>query len=1282
MSPHKLEFWIDVGGTFTDCIGHFLQSGDAVYTRHKLLSSGLTPGTIESLNGTVLFDPLRIGDPSGFWAGAEITVSGKSVSDSQTWKIVDSEDHGKLTLDTPLPTSLLHRHYEIHSDLQAPLIGIHYLLGIPLRDTLPPISLRLGTTRGTNALLTRGGAKTALLTTAGFKDILEIGNQDRPNLFELNIQKPLPLFTTAIEIQERIDSSGNILQPIDPQQVRKQLLDLHRQGIESLAICLLNAYANSEHEEVIAAIAREIPFLAISVSSTVSGLMKLVSRADTTVLDGYLNPVLSEYIERIRNTLHPNSNMRLLTSAGGLAAADAFHGKDSILSGPAGGVIGFSQAARMAGYERAIGFDMGGTSTDVTRFDGAVEYEYETRKAGVRIVTPMLAIETVAAGGGSICSFDGVKLRVGPASAGADPGPACYGKQGPLTVTDLNLVLGKIQTQYFPIPLNKQAALDRLQTLAMEIEQSTGIIYQPVELAEGLLEIANTNMTQAIRTVSVARGYDPQDYLLVSFGGAGSQHACTIAHSLNIHSILIHPDAGILSARGLGQAQTEQHTQFGVYQPLTDKVLGKIRADILDAIDQTTSALLNENVLSKSIETTIHGEIRMLGVEATIIVEFPPENTDTDWNVAPLAAQFHRQHQRRYGYTHSDIPLELATIRVTARSTSKSPDLPSVKMDPVTAVSLASEQVRFSGTWMETPVFDRDALQSGSVISGPAIIVEANSTIVIEPRWTASLLSQNEFLLEYHDTQPTLSHHSKGELTANPVQLEIYNHHFVAIARQMGITLQHTASSVNVRERLDFSCAIFTADGQLVVNAPHIPVHLGAMGVTIQAILEEHPGMEPGDVWVTNDPYRGGSHLPDLTVITPVFEDARLVFFTAISAHHAEIGGITPGSMPPFSKSLAEEGVLLRAFKLVENGVTREPVFVEKLTHHPYPSRSPDVNLADIRAQMAANQQGARDLQQLIHDRGLPQVIAYMKFIQDAAEQKTRQAITALPDGTHRSSDFLDADATTGQPATIAVAVTVQGDSLTVDFTGTSPVLPSNLNANPAIVTAAVMYVLRCLINEDIPLNAGVLKPVQIVIPPSLLNPTGQENPHDCPAIAGGNVETSQRIVDVLIAALQLSAASQGTMNNLLFGNEHFGYYETICGGAGATPDAIGASAVHTHMTNTRITDPEVLEHRYPVRLEEFSIRHGSGGKGKYKGGDGVVRRITFLQPLTVSLLTQRRGSFPPPGAAGGGPGQVGVNQLIHTGGREQSLGGCEQIDVQCGDQLMIQTPGGGAWGK
>jgi 5-oxoprolinase (ATP-hydrolysing) len=1307
------EFWIDVGGTFTDCIA---RSPDDRLIECKVLSSGMTKRRVAEVLGPVRFcDTSSHRDPAGFWVGYELRfldplgqpcfVSRVTAFDAGT---------GSFTTATLLPEGIEPgTSVELDSGEESPILAIRTVLGLRRDEQIPPVSVRLGTTRGTNALLTRRGANTAFVTTRGFADILLIANQDRPRLFDLAIQKPEPLFERVIEIDERLGADGHVLRAPDEKTVRSQLAEMRNGNIQSIAICLLHSFANSAHEQLVEQWAREAGFAEISVSSRLSPLIKIVSRGDTTVVDAYLNPVLRQYVESLRRSLI-GSQLRLMTSAGGLVDADRFVGKDSILSGPAGGVIGFSRVAERAGFARAIGFDMGGTSTDVSRFDGRYELEFETKKGGVRVVAPMLSIETVAAGGGSICAFDGVKLVVGPDSAGADPGPACYGRGGPLTVTDINLFLGRIVPGRFPFALDRPAVEIHLNRLTNEIVCAAGTQYTPVELAEGFVKVANANMVRAIRKISVARGYDPRDYVLVTFGGAGGQHACALARELGIRQILSHPWSGLLSAYGIGLADIRRFGEQAVLKPWSPEAIRDIEALFSQLESSARGEVLAEGLPPEALAAPNRSlDLRYLGVEATINVPCP---ADGDY-----AARYEELHQQLYGYRHSGRRIEIVAARVEVIG--RIPDPPDETQRAVVRRPAPSETTTawFEGRPQQADVYYREHLHAGDEIAGPAILCEPTSTVVVDPGFTATILSRGEIVM----TDRGRAGRSEISTAADPVMLEIFNNLFASIAEQMGTTLQHTSFSTNVKERLDFSCAIFSPTGDLVVNAPHIPVHLGAMGETVKRIIADNPRIQPGDVFVTNDPYRGGSHLPDVTVITPVHDEQTrdLIFFTASRAHHAEIGGILPGSMPPFSRNLAEEGVLIRNFKLVEAGRSREPDLKELLLSGPYPTRAVRDNLADVSAQVAANNSGVLHVRGLVERYSLPVVQAYMQHIQDAAERKMRLALAGIPDGTYRFTDHLD----NGAP--IAVTITIAGDTASVDFTGTGTVILApetspplskggpggsgerlsaggyNLNANRAIVSAAVLYVFRCLINEDIPLNSGVLAPVKIFLPECLLNPPEHDDPVKCAAIVGGNVETSQRVVDVLLGALCVAAASQGTMNNLTFGDDTFGYYETICGGSGATRDADGADAVHTHMTNTRLTDPEVIERRYPVRVHEFSIRRGSGGRigltpgdGRpaspplstggpdqpsvgHRGGNGVIRRIEFLRSLRVSILSERRAEYPPFGLNGGFPGSFGQNTLQRVGSETiEDLGGKVQITVAPGDILTIATPGGGAF--
>jgi 5-oxoprolinase (ATP-hydrolysing) len=1262
------EFWIDVGGTFTDCLA---RSPDGRLLTRKVLSSGVTKGTVAaSPTASAFLDGARNGDPDEFWRGYSATFAETSGEILHRCQIASFDRRsGTFTLAHP-PLDVLKSgtRYELSSGEDAPLLAIRLVLGLGLNEPLPPMVVKLGTTRGTNALLTRTGARTAFVTTRGFADVLRIANQDRPRLFDLEIKKPQPLFSTVAEIDERLDAFGGVLRAPTSAQVRETLARLRDDGVESLAICLLHAFANSAHEELVEQVAREVGFVEISTSSKLSPLIKIVSRGDTTVVDAYLNPVLRAYVERLNRALGAG-RLKLMTSAGGLVDAARFVGKDSILSGPAGGVIGFSRVAQRAGFDRSIGFDMGGTSTDVSRFAGEYEREFEVQKAGVRIVAPMLAVETVAAGGGSICDFDGVKLVVGPASAGAEPGPACYGRGGPFTITDANLILGKLPPERFPFSLDRDAAETRARDLCRRIAQApTGRQLSVTELAQGFIDVANANMARAIHRISVAKGYDPANYVLVAFGGAGGQHACAVARELGIRKILISPHAGVLSAYGIGLADARRYGERSVLKPYSPQTLADLEPiwRRLEAIAR--SEVLADGVSAQHIAPPLRSlDMRYRGVEATLNVSLPADGD--------FARRYEELYEQLYGYRHTGREIEVAAARVEVVGALPAPEELVSQVVPRRPRASAATDVIFASQTHQTPVFLREDLQPGDELDGPAIVCEPTSTVVVDPGFRASILARGELLL----TDAQRSQVAAISTDVDPIQLEIFNNLFASIAEQMGTTLERTAISTNVKERRDFSCAIFSASGHLVVNAPHIPVHLGAMGETVKHILSEVGDISPGDVFVTNDPYRGGSHLPDVTVITPVHDPrtGALLFATASRAHHAEIGGIVPGSMPPFSRVLGEEGVLISDFKLVDRSRSREDELRQLLLSGPHPTRNVHDNLTDVAAQVAANTIGANQLLRLVERYSLPVVAAYMDHIQQAAAQKMRSALSHIPDGTYSHTDHLD----DGTP--ICVGITKTGDHAVVDFTGTGPVLATNLNANRAIVTAAVLYVFRCLINEDIPLNGGVLEPVQIVLPPCLLNPTPAVDPAMSPAVVGGNVETSQRVVDTLLGALQAAAASQGTMNNLTFGDASFGYYETICGGSGATANANGADAVHTHMTNTRLTDPEVIERRYPVRVREFCIRRGSGGNGEHCGGDGVVRRLEFLHPLTVSMLSERRATFAPFGLDGGGDGAKGRNTLRRVDSAKiEDLGGKFAIEVRPGDVLTIETPGGGGVGE
>lgn len=1275
----RWQFWIDVGGTFTDCVA---VSSEGSWHQHKVLSSGIVKGTGRLHGETTIVDSAR-NEPPGFWRGALLEVVDDHGEVIAVGLIADST-HGEIRLSTPVAVSGNEPfRYELNPGMEAPLLAIHLELRLPLDQSIPSCDVRLGTTRGTNALLTRRGAKVGLVTTRGFADLWAIGYQNRPRLFDLTIRKPPPLYTATTEVDERIVADGSVLRPLDEEAARRSLAELKSQGIESLAICLLHAYRNPIHEQLLGRIAREIGFEHVSLSHLVSATIKAVPRGDTTLVSAYLNPVLKQYIDCIIRQL-PGSDLRLMTSSGGLVSPEKFEGHQSVLSGPAGGVVGFARASEACrstntpAFPSAIGFDMGGTSTDVARYAGQFTRQYEVEKAGVRIVSPMLAIETIAAGGGSICGFDGTMLTVGPQSAGANPGPACYGRGGPLTVTDLNLFLGRLLPAHFPFALDRNAVERRLGELADTVAAATARSYEATELAAGLLKIANAQMAGAIRSISIAKGYDPRESSLIPFGAAGPQHACAVADELGMATIVSHPSAGVLSAVGIGLSDLVRHGAKHV--GLVDSE--NTRQHVVNLFDELASAamasLRSERLNASRITVHRRIDVRYQGTEHPLTINV------NDLESGDFLSQFVQEHLRLYGYVRNDRAVEIVTARVEAVGQSRG-SLPSATPASARrpATPIGSQSMCSKEGWTQANVYERSHLVPGNTIVGPAIIGEELSTTIVDDGWTAEVWTDGVMILR-RTKESTQDQATAG--ATDPIELQLFNQRFAAIAEQMGIALRNTATSVNVRERLDFSCALFTATGDLVSNAPHVPVHLGAMGETVKAVLADNPDLSPGDVVVTNDPFRGGSHLPDITVVTPVFDVAEarqpeLRFFVANRAHHAEIGGITPGSMPPRSQSLADEGVLIRNFKLFSKGEARYDELSALLGSGPWPSRNVPDNLADIGAQVAANRQGEAALGQLIAEYTWPKVATAMRDIQTAAEEKTRQALAKLSPGQRRFVDHLD------DGSKIAVTLTIDKDPtsakpLVVDFTGTSPVLAGNLNANRAIVTSAVLYVLRCLLAEEIPLNQGVLAPVEIRLPECLLNPPVHSDAKDCAAVVGGNVETSQRVVDVLLGAFGIAAASQGTMNNFLFGDKSFGYYETICGGSGATADGPGADAVHTHMTNTRITDPEVLESRFPVRVKRFAIREGSGGRGRHNGGDGVVREIEFLKPVTVSLVTQRRGDYVPYGADGGESGAKGKSILIRADGSQRELPGIAEVAANAGDAIRIETPGGGGWGK
>jgi 5-oxoprolinase (ATP-hydrolysing) len=1211
----RWQFWIDRGGTFTDVVG---RKPDGTLVTHKLLSE----------------NPGRYRD--------------------------------------------------------AAVAGIRHLLGLRADQ---PIGadvvdcVKMGTTVATNALLERKGEPTLLVTTRGFRDALRIAYQDRPRLFDLHIVLPELLYSRVIEADERVGATGELVRALDADALRRDLQAAFDAGLRSVAIVFLHGYRYSAHELAAEALARAIGYTQISVSHKVSPLMKLVSRGDTTVVDAYLSPILRRYVDQVAAEM-PGVRLFFMQSSGGLTDAHAFQGKDAILSGPAGGIVGMVRTAELGLRDdaadaaiRVIGFDMGGTSTDVSHYAGEFERAFETRVAGVRMRAPMMSIHTVAAGGGSILGFDGARLRAGPESAGANPGPACYRRGGPLTVTDANVMVGKIQPAWFPAvfgpnadaPLDREVVVARFTELAAEIAQATGSVRSPEAVAEGYIDIAVGAMANAVKKISVARGYDVTRYTLQCFGGAGGQHACRVADALGMNRVFVHPLAGVLSAYGMGLADQSVMREAAVELPL---------ASALDAAGATLDALardaegelLRQGVDVERLKVHRRAHVRYEGTDSALVVPFG--------SAEDIRAAFEMAYRQRFAFLMAQRGLIVEAVSVEAVGQGDAPSEPVFALAPAQPAPVAATVQLWSGArWWDAGLVVRENARPGHVIDGPAIIAERNATTVVEPGWQARVTAHDHLMIER-----VVARESRRAIgtTVDPVMLEVFNNLFMNIAEQMGLQLQNTAYSVNIKERLDFSCALFDAEGNLIANAPHMPVHLGSMSESIKTVVARNAGrMQPGDVYVLNDPYHGGTHLPDVTVVTPVYLDApgaavqgvagsaaaRPTFYVGSRGHHADIGGTTPGSMPPFSTRIDEEGVQLDNVKLVERGRLLEAEILALLRGGPHPSRNPEQNLGDLKAQIAANEKGVQELRKMTAQFGLDVVQAYMRHVQDNAEESVRRVITKLHDGAFTLT--LD----NGAQIQVAIRVDAAARSAEIDFTGTSPQLVNNFNAPTAVCMAAVLYVFRTLVNDDIPLNAGCLKPLKVIIPDgSMLNP------HPPASVVAGNVETSTCITNALYGALGVVASSQCTMNNFTFGNARHQYYETISGGSGAGPDFDGTSVVQTHMTNSRLTDPEVLEFRFPVRLDGYELRTGSGGAGRHRGGDGGIRRVRFLEPMTASILSngRRRGAF---GAAGGEPGRPGVNRVERRDGRVEQLDHIGSVEMEPGDVFVIETPGGGGYG-
>jgi 5-oxoprolinase (ATP-hydrolysing) len=1231
----------------------------------------------------------------------------------------------------------------------AAVAGIRHFLGVADDAPVPADrigSVRLGTTVATNALLERKGEPCVLVTTAGFRDALRIGYQARPRIFDRHIVLPSQLYSSVIEVPERVAADGSVITELNTDIAERLLRAAHDHGYRAAAIVFMHGYRYPEHEAEVASLARSIGFTQVSASHEVSPLMRFVSRGDTTVVDAYLSPVLRRYVDEVTASLPgvrrhlpggqspqtpPQARLLCMQSHGGLVDAAAFRGKDSILSGPAGGIVGMARTAALAGYGKVIGFDMGGTSTDVSHYAGEFEQQYETQVAGVRMRAPMLSIHTVAAGGGSILHFDSGRYRVGPDSAGAQPGPASYGHGGPLTVTDANVLLGRVQPDYFPRvfgptgdqPLSVPAVRRLFDELAGTVAAATGDSRGPEEVAAGFLGIAVQNMASAIKKISVQRGYDVTRYVLSVFGGAGGQHACAVADALGMTQVLIHPFAGVLSAYGMGLADVVAMREQAVEAQLSEDLVSRLPGEVLTPLsDDAAEELASQGVAGSDIQVRQRAHLRYDGTDTPLIVPFG--------SAAEMTAAFEEAYRRRFSFLMRDKPLVVEAVSIEASdaarasadaagaSAATSPQraqtrnrgagsAPGCATERVEAESLVpTETVRMfaDGAWRDVPLHRRAELEPGQAVDGPAILAEDLATTVVEPGWRAAVTGRRDLVLTRVAARPGAAGDAGTE--ADPVRLEIFSNLFMSIAEQMGVRLQSTAHSVNIKERLDFSCAIFDAEGGLIANAPHIPVHLGSMGESIKMVISRNgpsdgdadgdegafdrtagTRMKSGDVFVLNDPYHGGTHLPDVTVVTPVFardtpeagtagnavaveaSAAAPLFYVASRGHHAEIGGISPGSMPAGSTRVEEEGVLIDNWLLVENGRLRERETVELLESAEYPSRDPQTNLADLRAQIAANEKGIEELRAMVDTFGLDVVQAYMRHVQDNAAEAVREVITALHDGSFTYE--MDSG------ASIAVRVTVDkgARTATIDFTGTSPQQPGNFNAPSSVAMAAVLYVFRTLVAKDIPLNAGCLKPLRVIIAEGTML-----SPRYPAAVVAGNVETSQAVTGALYGALGVMAEGSGTMNNVTFGNDRYQYYETVSSGSGAGEDFDGTDVVQTKMTNSRLTDPEVLEWRYPVRLESYEIRAGSGGDGRYRGGNGGIRRLRFLEPMTVTTLSGHR-RVPAFGLDGGAPGALGRHWVERADGTVTPMDGCDTADLGAGDVFVLETPGGGGFG-
>lgn len=1255
--PKSYKISIDTGGTFTDCVA---TDNEGLDYRYKILSNSSLRGEIVEQLSPVLFKV------KAAWFLKRDILKGYTLqilNDTFQAKVLSFDvETNRLSIDTPLPERFQNQvlSFALTAFEEAPVLGARLITQTGLAETFPPIQMRIGSTKGTNALLEQKGAKTAFFVTQGFKDLLVIGNQSRPDIFALNILRPEPLYSEVISVKEQIDKDGKVIQAIDTSLLESQAQRLQNEGFTAVAVCFKNAYRNDIHEKTAQAILSKY-FQFINISTELSKQIKFLNRAETTVVNAYLSPIIKTYIQNISSQI-PDKHFKVMTSAGSLVNAHHFHPKDSLFSGPAGGVVGASVIAKATGFQKIITFDMGGTSTDVARYDGNFDYQFSQKIGNAQIFSPSLAIATVAAGGGSICSYDGFKLSVGPESAGSMPGPACYGAGGELTITDVNLLLGRLDIQQFSIPVFPIKAEQKLGELLESISLKTGKKVAKEEILEGLRAIANEKMAETVRKISIAKGYALDDYALVAFGGAGGLHACGIANLLNISTILLPKDAGLLSAFGISKAHVERFAEVSILEIFTANLYQTLAQSFKKAEEEVILQLENDGIERSNIHFKNHYlYLRFKGQDSSIEIEW--------LGFEEVLEAFKSKYKAIFGHWIESRAIEVESIRVIACEQSEEEE------------NFLSENIKvyqpevshfvkayFNQQWELVPVYLRENLQAGAVINGFALLLDRFSTTVIEQGWTLQIDAKGTAIIQKESNDLITL-----EIDNQETQLELFTNRFMSIAENMGVLLQRTALSVNVKERLDFSCALLDAQGELIANAPHIPVHLGSLGVCVRSVLKQID-IQEGDVVITNHPKFGGSHLPDVTLISSVYNaEKQLIGYVVNRCHHSEIGGIRPASMPPYSKNLAEEGVVISPMYLVKNGEIQWESITEILTNATFPTRALEENLADLNAALAANRNGEEALQALVKEHGLEKVHFYMNRLKTYSESRMREKLQQFGRGVYKAEEFLDNN------APLKVQVSIEENHCTIDFTGSANTDSGNLNANIAIVNSVVIYVLRLLLNEKIPLNDGILKAVELIIPEkSILNPEYSDNPAECPAVVGGNVELSQRLTDTLLKAFGIVASSQGTMNNFLFGNAKFGYYETICGGSGAGEGFNGTSGVHTHMTNTRITDAEIMELRYPVYLNRFEIREDSAGEGKYKGGEGIVREVTFLEEVEISLLRQHL-KTQPYGINGGKAGQVGKHILNRKDGTSTTD---NEVTPKAGDKLTIWTPGGGGFGN